>query len=143
MSATVVVTIPLTTLQGGLAAATLDEGTPLSPGEARRIACDAGLIPAVLGTASEVLDLGRTARLFSRPQRLAMAIRQQHTCAARGCQRPAAWRASGGPGSRPARSRGADMGLGSVAEAASIGILPPGTMRRPRRGRAAGTRSPP
>ncbi len=59
MSATVVVTIALETLQGGLGAATMDTGTRLSPGEARRMACDAGLVPAVLGGRSEVLDLGR------------------------------------------------------------------------------------
>ena len=48
-SATVVVTIPIETLHGGLAAATMDTGTRLTPGEARRMACDAGLIPVVLG----------------------------------------------------------------------------------------------
>ena len=91
LSATVVVTIPLATLEGGLAAATIDTGTRLSPGEARRMACDAGLIPAVLGATSEVLDHGRTRRLFSKPQRVAMAIRQSFRCAAEGCQRPTAW----------------------------------------------------
>ncbi len=91
LSATVVVTIPLATLEGGLAAATMDTGTRLSPGEARRMACDAGLIPAVLGATSEVLDHGRTRRLFSKPQRIAMAIRQSFRCAAEGCQRPTAW----------------------------------------------------
>ena len=89
LSATVVVTIPLETLQGGLAAATMDTGTRLSPGEARRMACEAGLIPAVLGGRSEVLDHGRTRRLFSKPQRVAMAIRQSR-CAAEGCDRPTA-----------------------------------------------------
>ena len=46
------------------------------PGEARRMACDAGLIPVVLGGKSEVLDYGRMRRLYSGPQRVAMAIRQ-------------------------------------------------------------------
>ena len=91
LNATVVVTIPLATLEGGLAAATMDTGTRLSPGEARRMACDAGLIPAVLGGRSEVLDHGRTRRLFSKPQRVAMAIRQSFRCAAEGCERPTAW----------------------------------------------------
>ena len=91
LNATVVVTIPLATLEGGLAAATMDTGTRLSPGEARRMACDAGLIPAVLGARSEVLDHGRTRRLFSKPQRVAMAIRQSFRCAAEGCERPTAW----------------------------------------------------
>ena len=91
LSATVVVTIPLETLQGGLAAATMDTGTRLSPGEARRMACDAGLIPVVLGGKSEVLDHGRMRRLYSKPQRVAMAIRQSFRCAAEGCDRPTAW----------------------------------------------------
>ncbi len=91
LSATVVVTIPLETLQGGLAAATMDTGTRLSPGEARRMACDAGLIPVVLGGRSEVLDHGRMRRLFSKPQRVAMALRQSFRCAAEGCERPTAW----------------------------------------------------
>ena len=43
----------------------LGTGEPITAGEARRLACTAGLIPAVLGTKSEVLDLGRTARLFT------------------------------------------------------------------------------
>jgi Domain of unknown function (DUF222) len=91
MSATVVVTIPIETLQGGLGAATMDTGTRLSPGEARRMACEAGLIPAVLGGRSEVLDLGRVRRLFSKPQRLAMAVRQSFRCATEGCDRPTGW----------------------------------------------------
>ena len=65
LSATVVVTIPIETLHGGLATATMDTGTRLTPGEARRMACDAGLIPVVLGGKSEVLDHGRMRRLFS------------------------------------------------------------------------------
>ena len=88
LSATVVVTIPLETLQGGLGAATMDTGTRLSPGEARRMACDAGLIPVVLGGKSEVLDYGRLRRLYSKPQRVAMAIRQSFRCAAEGCDGP-------------------------------------------------------
>ena len=88
MSATVVVTIPLETLKGGLGAATMDTGTRLSPGEARRMACDAGLIPVVLGGKSEILDYGRLRRLYSKPQRVAMAIRQSFRCAAEGCDRP-------------------------------------------------------
>ena len=48
---------------------------PISVGQLRRIAGDAGVIPAVLGGPSEILDLGRTVRLFSRAQRLAMLER--------------------------------------------------------------------
>ena len=48
-------------LLDGLASARLDTGVHLSAGEARRLACNAGLLPVVLGGASQVLDLGRTA----------------------------------------------------------------------------------
>ena len=48
----------LETLMGGLKAAQLDTGHRISPGLARRLACRAGIIPAVLGSHSQVLDLG-------------------------------------------------------------------------------------
>ncbi len=44
-------------------------GETMSAGEVRRLACTADLVPAVFGTRSELLDLGRTARLFSPGQR--------------------------------------------------------------------------
>ncbi|WZH52171.1 MAG: DUF222 domain-containing protein [Nocardioides alkalitolerans] len=87
MGATVVVTMTLESLLGGLASASLDTGGQISAGEARRLACEAGIIPAVLGTRSELLDLGRTARFHTRAMRTAMAIRDQG-CIAEGCTRP-------------------------------------------------------
>ena len=87
--ATVVVTMSLETLTGGLEAAQLDTGHPISPGLARRLAARAGVVPAVLGTSSEVLDLGRKARLYTKKQRLAMLLTQRGTCAVHQCQRPA------------------------------------------------------
>ena len=59
LNAAVVVTMGLETLLGGLGAATLDSGDRIAPGEARRMACAAGVIPAVLGSRSQLLDLGR------------------------------------------------------------------------------------
>ncbi|WP_447645828.1 DUF222 domain-containing protein [Nocardioides zeae] len=85
--ATVVVTMTLESLLGGLASASLDSGGTISAGEARRLACGAGLIPAVLGTTSDVLDLGRTARFHTRAMRLSMATRDK-CCVAEGCDRP-------------------------------------------------------
>jgi hypothetical protein len=89
VSATAVVTMSLATLTGGLEAASLDTGTRISPGQARRLACEAGIIPAVLGGKSEVLDLGRTRRFHTRAQRVALALRDQG-CTAEGCDRPPA-----------------------------------------------------
>ena len=59
-------------------------------GEARRLACSAGLVPTVLDSASMPLDLGRTRRLHTRTQRRALALTHD-TCAITGCQRPFAW----------------------------------------------------
>jgi hypothetical protein len=87
VSATVVVTMPLETLIGGLAAAQLDSGHRVSPGLARRLACEAGIIPAVLGSKSQVLDLGRRVRFHTAPQRIALAI-EQGGCTAEGCDWP-------------------------------------------------------
>lgn len=87
---TVIVTMDLTALLSGLGVATTDAGVPITAGEARRLACTADLVPAVLGTASEVLDLGRSARLFSRAQRKALAVRDRG-CRAEGCTVEASW----------------------------------------------------
>ena len=89
-AATVVVTIDHTVLAGALKAAHLDTDQALSAGEARRLACNAGIVPAVIGTKSVALDLGRTSRLFSEAQRLAKGL-EHKTCAATGCERPYAW----------------------------------------------------
>ena len=86
-SATVVVTMTLETLMGGLKAAQLDTGHRISPGLARRLACRAGIIPAVLGGQSQVLDLGRRTRFHTEPQRIALAI-EQGGCTAEGCDWP-------------------------------------------------------
>lgn len=77
-------------LVDGLAAARLDTGTKISVGEARRLACDAGILPAVLGGRSVPLDLGRERRLHSTAQRRALSVLHD-TCAAEGCERPFAW----------------------------------------------------
>ncbi|HEX5918554.1 MAG TPA: DUF222 domain-containing protein, partial [Nocardioides sp.] len=73
-AAAVVVTIDHTVLAGALKAAHLDTGEPLSAGEARRLACGAAILPAVLGTKSVALDLGGATRLFSEHQRLAAGL---------------------------------------------------------------------
>jgi hypothetical protein len=73
---TVVVRMGLQALLDGIGTAEIDGvDRPIAAGTARRLAADAELIPAVLGTESLPLDLGRSARLFSRAQRLALAER--------------------------------------------------------------------
>jgi hypothetical protein len=86
----VLVTIHLDALLSGLGVAGLDTGVAITAGEARRLACNAGLVPAVLGGDSMPLDLGRLRRLHSRTQRRALSLIHD-TCAVAGCQRPFAW----------------------------------------------------
>ncbi len=65
-------------------------GTVLSPEILRRISCDAALVPHVLGTAGEDLDLGRVTRLFTRAQRRRL-LRRDRCCTYPGCTAPATW----------------------------------------------------
>src|SRR5664279_127435 len=65
----------------------LMDGTAVSPGELRRLACQADLIPVVLGTDSTVLDVGRVHRLAPPALRLAVALRDGG-CAFPGCTVP-------------------------------------------------------
>ena len=70
--------------------AKLDTGIRTAAGDLRRLACEAGLVPAVLNTKSVPLDLGRTRRLHSHHQRKALAL-VHDTCAIGTCERPFAW----------------------------------------------------
>jgi len=60
----------------------LADGTVLSPSTIRRLSCDAEILPAVFGTDSQPLDLGRGERTASPGQR-AMLIARDGGC--RGC----------------------------------------------------------
>ena len=62
-------------------------GIPITPATARMIACDAAIIPAVLGGDSEVLDLGRKTRTWSPAQRRALRL-EDKGCRWPGCQAP-------------------------------------------------------
>jgi hypothetical protein len=72
------------------AAGTLATGERLSASEIRRLACSHGILPRVLDGTSQILDQGRTKRLYTPPQRLALADRD-HGCTYPGCDRPPAW----------------------------------------------------
>ncbi|MFC7497600.1 MULTISPECIES: DUF222 domain-containing protein [unclassified Nocardioides] len=75
INANVLVLMDLDVLTGRLEkAGVLDTGDTISPGLARRLACEAGIIPVVLGGDSVPLDLGRKRRCFTDHQRLAMFV---------------------------------------------------------------------
>jgi len=86
----IVVTVSWETLRDQTGAATLDDGTEISPGDARRLACDSGILPTILNSASLPLDLGRERRLYTGPIRRALEIRDRGCCFP-GCDRPRPW----------------------------------------------------
>lgn len=104
---TVIVTMDLATLQQDLAAnskqPTLNGGQPLTAAAARRLACDAGLVPAVLGGRSEVLDIGQADHAFTVAIRRAAYLRDEGRCAFPNCRTRVAelhhivFRRNGGP----------------------------------------------
>lgn len=84
------VTVDYATLRRGVGRAALDGGRQLSAAQARRIACDAKVVPVVLGGRSEVLDVGRAKRVLTLAQRRALHARDGG-CAFPGCGRPPQW----------------------------------------------------
>jgi len=89
---TVVVTVDLATLQRQLATAAgeLRWAGPISAEAARRLACDAGIVPAMLGAAGEPLDVGRLSYPVTAAIRRALELRDGG-CAFPGCDRPPPW----------------------------------------------------
>ncbi|MDQ2789211.1 MAG: HNH endonuclease, partial [Actinomycetota bacterium] len=81
------VTIDWDALRTGLGFATLDYGTQISAAQARQWACDAKIIPVVLGGKSEPLDVGRAMRTVPLSIRRALVARDRG-CAFPGCDRP-------------------------------------------------------
>ncbi|UKA52399.1 HNH endonuclease [Arthrobacter sp. FW305-BF8] len=82
---------------GGASRGRTDQGTalfafggPVNPATIRKIACDADIIPVVLGGQGRILDIGRASRVFPPHIRKAIMARDQG-CAFPGCTIPAAW----------------------------------------------------
>jgi Domain of unknown function (DUF222) len=88
VATTVMVVLDHETLLSGVGVATTSTGDRMTAGQARRLACQAGIIPVVLGGTSEILDLGRTRRLVSDAIRKALNLRDGG-CTAAGCSMPA------------------------------------------------------
>jgi hypothetical protein len=75
----ITVTIDLNDLTAGTGTGSLASGATLSTSAVRRLACDAGIIPLVLGSNSEPLDVGTEHRFVTR------AIRQALNARDKGC----------------------------------------------------------
>ena len=63
---------------------------PVTAATIRKIACDADIIPVLLGSQGRILDIGRTSRIFPPHIRKAITARDQG-CAFPGCTIPAPW----------------------------------------------------
>src|SRR6478735_9844522 len=92
--AVVMLTLDFETLRAQCGAArvlgTVADGVLLGCDTIRRLACDAAIIPVVLGAAGQILDQGREQRLFSKGQIRALWLRDR-CCTFPGCHAPAAW----------------------------------------------------
>ena len=82
------VVVGLADLERRARAACLDFGGTLSPASLRMLACDATVIPVVLGGAGQPLDVGRATRTIPDGLRRAVAVRDGG-CAR--CGRPPSW----------------------------------------------------
>ncbi len=74
-------------VDGLTGAALLGADEPVSAAAARQLACDADVLPVVLGGRGQVLDVGRTRRLFGNDLRQALTARDRG-CVFPGCDRP-------------------------------------------------------
>jgi uncharacterized membrane protein len=87
----VVVTIrweDLMAADGVRAFATMGADVKISVEAARRLCCDAGVLPVVLGGKGEVLDVGRASRTFTMATKRAAWFQQGGKCAFPRCSRP-------------------------------------------------------
>ena len=85
---TAIITIDFETLENQLRDGwiTLPDGAKISAATARRLACDAEMIPVVLGSNSEILDIGQANREFTTAQRRAAYLRDGGRCAFPDCR---------------------------------------------------------
>ena len=84
------VTVAYDPLTQQLGTGLLDNGDRLSATATRRLACDAQILPMVLGGTGQILDAGRARRLATGPLRRALVARDRG-CAFPGCDRPPRW----------------------------------------------------
>jgi len=89
------VAVDLETLRNGLRGAGTtvggpEAGTLLAAETVRRLACDATIIPTVMGVAGAVVDLGMDVRLFTSSQVKRLWLRDRH-CTYPGCDLPGQW----------------------------------------------------
>lgn len=84
------VTVDDEVLRDGIGYGTLADGTPIPSAAVRRLACDARIIPALYGTKTCPLDIGRSSRVVSPAIHKALVLRDKG-CRFPGCGRPVSW----------------------------------------------------
>ena len=87
---TLIVAIPLGALQTARGVGDVAGGSTLPAAALRRWACDAGIIPMVLGSKSQILDYGRLTREIS-PGLRSYLVARDGGCVFPGCDMPPAW----------------------------------------------------
>lgn len=75
---------------GGHAGGITATGAVLAPSAVRKLACEAGIIPVMLGSEGQPLDLGRATRFFTPGQKRLLWLRDGG-CTFPGCTMPAHW----------------------------------------------------
>jgi hypothetical protein len=86
----ITVTVDYQVLSGELQRLPEIDGVAIDPETLRRLTCDAGIIPMVLGSGSEVLDVGRKTRTI--PSAIRRALEQRDgNCTWKGCTAPVSW----------------------------------------------------
>jgi len=86
----VTVTVDYDILAGHLKRLPEIDGSAVTPGTMRKITCDAAIIPVVLGSEGEPLDVGRKTRTIPSALRRAIEARDTH-CTWPGCHAPPSW----------------------------------------------------
>lgn len=86
----ITVTVDFDVLRGALAELPEIDGSSVDPNTIRRLTCDAGIIPMVLGSEAEPLDVGRKTRTIPAAMRRALEHRD-HGCTWDGCTAPMSW----------------------------------------------------
>ena len=79
-----------TLFEGNAGISETGHGTFLTADEIGRISCDANLTRVVFGSDAQPIEVGRTKRLVTPAQRIAVMARDLH-CVFPGCDRPATW----------------------------------------------------
>ena len=80
-------TVDYAKLHAAIGTARLDNGEHIPMRQVRKIACDSGVIPILLGSRSQIYDVGRKTRTINAGLRRALVARDRG-CAFPGCTRP-------------------------------------------------------